>query len=70
MRERYQGWSGHLRKTVSRDVIYFNQEIFMFTSPDGVEVQSGFVAFFRYVTGIQESVLWDLVAQGLVSSIS
>lgn len=38
------------------------QEILIFRSSDGVQVQSGFGVFFRCVTWIHESIPWSLAA--------
>lgn len=43
-------------------------EICPFRSPVSEQVQSGFAAFFRQHTWIQESISWSLVAQGLVNN--
>ena len=40
-------------------------KIFTFMSPDDMQFQSGFGTFFRCSSGIQESILWSLEAQGL-----
>jgi len=58
-----QTYFAHLGKAVVRCLLQF-QEIFTFKSPDDVQIQSRFGAFFRGVTETQESVPWSSVAQG------
>lgn len=64
-----QAWARHLGKAVSvRCHLLQFLEVFTFRSSIDVQVQLGSCVYFRCDTWIQESILWSLVAQGLVSS--
>lgn len=57
------GKEGHLGKDISCHLLQF-LEIFIFRSQSGMQVQSGFGAFFSCDIWTQESILWSLAAKG------